>query len=45
MGAKKKREERHRMLSTVRSSVKFPEKYELLPEKEKSFVPRAAEWR
>lgn len=41
-GMEKVREEKkgHRMLRTVRFSVKFPEKYELLPEKETSFVQR-----
>lgn len=41
-GDGKSREEKkgHRMLRTVRFSVKFPEKYELLPEKETSFVQR-----
>jgi len=33
-------EKRRRMLRSVRFSVKFPEKYELLPEKETSFVQR-----
>lgn len=35
-----KKKKGHRMLRTVRFSVKFPEKYELLPEKETSFVQR-----
>jgi len=34
------KKKRRRMLRTVRFSVKFPEKYELLPEKETSFVQR-----
>jgi len=39
-GESREEKKGHRMLRTVRFSVKFPEKYELLPEKETSFVQR-----